>query len=103
MAGGGGGAREKLCVVVLTSVPLGIEVAAALRTLPEVGQLTLITAPAAPGKSLVQLLRDTYRYEGMPGLLRAALRRTRKLLRLEAGCTLAALAPQRCPSVAHFP
>ena len=42
--------REKLSVVVLSSIPLGIEVAAALRALPEVGQLTLITAPAAPDK-----------------------------------------------------
>jgi folate-dependent phosphoribosylglycinamide formyltransferase PurN len=96
------GPRERLSVVVLTSIPLGIEVAAALRALPEVGQLTLLTAPAAPDKSLAQQLRDTHRYEGLPGLLRAALRRARKMLRREDGRTLAAQAARRCPSVAHF-
>jgi folate-dependent phosphoribosylglycinamide formyltransferase PurN len=95
-------APRKLSVVVLTSIPLGIEVAAALRSVPEVGQLTLVTAPAPPGKSLAQLLRDTYRYEGPPGLLRAALRRTRKVFRLDQGRSLAAHAARRCPSVAHF-
>lgn len=96
------GAREKLSVVVLSSIPLGVEVAAALRALPEVGQLALITAPAAPDKSIAQLLRDTYRYEGPMGLLRAAIRRARKLLGLQERHMLAALAARRCPSVAHF-
>jgi formyl transferase-like protein len=94
--------REKLSVVVLTSIPLGIEVAAALRALPEVGQLTLITAPAAPGKSIVRLLRDTYRYEGPPGLLSAVIRRARKFLGLQERNLLATLAARRCPNVAHF-
>lgn len=94
--------REKLSVVVLSSIPLGIEVAAALRALPEVGQLTLITAPAAPDKSIAHLLRDTHRYEGPPGLLSAAIRRTKKLLGLRERHVLAALAARRCPSVAHF-
>ena len=96
------GAREKLSVVVLSSIPLGIEVAAALRVLPEVGQLTLITAPAAPGKSIARLLRDTYRYEGPPGLLSAAIRRASKFLGLRERNVLAALAARRCPSVAHY-
>jgi folate-dependent phosphoribosylglycinamide formyltransferase PurN len=96
------GSREKLSVVVLTSIPLGIEVAAALRKLPEVGQLTLVTAPAAPDKSFTQLLRDTHRYEGLPGLFRAALRRMRKALGFEEGRKMASLAARRCPSVAHF-
>ncbi len=96
------GAREKLSVVVLSSIPLGIEVAAALRALPEVGQLTLITAPAAPGKSIARLLRDTYRYEGPPGLLDAAIRRARKFLGLQERNVLGTLAARRCPSVAHY-
>ncbi len=96
------GAREKLSVVVLSSIPLGIEVAAALRVLPEVGQLTLITAPAAPGKSIARLLRDTYRYEGPPGLLSAAIRRASKFLGLRERNVLATLAARRCPSVAHY-
>ena len=94
--------RARLSVVVLTSIPLGIEVAAAVRSLPEVGQLALLTAPAAPGKSVIGLLADTYRYEGVPGILRAALRRLRKAVGLEKGRTMAALAARRCPHVAHF-
>jgi len=96
------GAREKLSVVVLSSIPLGIEVAAALRALPEVGQLTLITAAAAPRKSIPRLLRDTYRYEGPPGLLNAAIRCAMKFLGLRERNVLATLAARRCPSVAHY-
>ena len=96
------GRREKLSVVVLTSIPLGIEVAAALKSLPEVGQLTLLTAPAAPGRSVVRLLLDTWRYEGLPGLRHAIARRLRKALHLQDRAALATQAARRCPSVAHF-
>ena len=94
--------REKLSVVVLTSIPLGVEVAAALKALPEVGQLTLLTAPAAPAKSILRRLRDTYRFEGVPGLWQAIARRARKALHLEDRLALATQAARRCPSVAHF-
>lgn len=93
---------KRLSVVVLTSIPLGVEVAAALRALPEVGQLVLLTAPAAPARSTLGQLEATWRYEGLPGLLRAALRRARKATRLEEENKVAALAARRCPNVAHF-
>jgi folate-dependent phosphoribosylglycinamide formyltransferase PurN len=88
--------------VVLTSIPLGIEVAAALKALPEVGRIVLLTAPAAPSRSMLDQLKVTWRYEGIPGLLRAVLRRARKAARLEEGNKVAAQAARRCPSVAHF-
>jgi folate-dependent phosphoribosylglycinamide formyltransferase PurN len=93
---------KRLSVVVLTSIPLGVEVAAALRALPEVGKLVLLTAPAAPERSMLGQLEATWRYEGLPGLLRAVLRRARKATRLEADNKVAALAARRCPNVAHF-
>lgn len=96
------GPREKLSVVVLTSIPLGIEVATALKALPEVGQLTLLTAPAAPGRSVLRLLRDTYRFEGASGLGQAIARRARKALHLQDRSALATQAARRCPNVAHF-
>lgn len=94
--------REKLSVVVLTSIPLGIEVAAALKALPEVGKLTLLTAPAAPARSILKLLWDTYCFEGVPGLRQAIARRARKALHLQDRLALATLAARRCPSVAHY-
>ncbi len=94
--------RERLSVVVLTSIPLGIDVARALKALPEVGQITLLTAPAAPSRSAIELIRATYRYEGLPGLLQAIVRRARKAARLEEEHKLAAQAARRCPRVAHF-
>ncbi|MGH7499097.1 MAG: formyltransferase family protein [Gemmatimonadales bacterium] len=96
-------ARERLSVVVLTSIPLGIEVTAALRALPEVGQLTLFSAPAIPHQTTASLIRTTWRHEGMRGLLDAALRRARKAARLQENRSPAALAARRCPNVAHFP
>ncbi len=93
--------RKRLSVVVLTSIPLGIEVAEALRELPGVRQLTLLTAPAAPHRSTAALIRNTWRHEGMPGLLRAVLRRARKAAGLLDGRMLAAYAAQHCPNVAH--
>jgi methionyl-tRNA formyltransferase len=92
---------QRLSVVVLTSIPLGVEVSAALRLLPEVGRLTLLTAPAAPGKSPAGLVRDTLRYEGVPGLATAVIRRLRKAVNLHDGVPLAVLA-RRCPDVAHY-
>ena len=97
------GDRERLSVVVLTSIPLGIEVTAALRALPEVGQLTLFTAPAAPDRTTASLIRNTWRHEGMRGLLAAVLRKTRKAVHLQENRGLAVLATRRCPNVAHFP
>jgi folate-dependent phosphoribosylglycinamide formyltransferase PurN len=93
---------KRLSVVVMTSIPLGVEVAAALRALPEVGKLVLLTAPAAPARSTLGQLEATWRYEGLPGLLRAILRRVRKATRLEEENKVAALAARRCPQVAHF-
>ncbi len=93
---------ERLSVVVLTSIPLGVEVAAALRSLPEVGKLVLLTAPAVPARSPLGQLEATWRYEGLPGLGRAVLRRVRKAMRLEEGNKVAPLAARRCPNVAHF-
>ena len=97
------GPRERLSVVVLTSIRLGIEVTAALRALPQVGQLTLFTAPAAPDRTTASLIRTTWRHEGMRGLLNAALRKTRKAAHIQENRSPAALAPRRCPKVAHFP
>jgi folate-dependent phosphoribosylglycinamide formyltransferase PurN len=93
---------QRLSVVVLTSIPLGVEVAAALRARPEVGKLVLITAPAAPARSILGQLETTWRYEGLPGLIRAAVRRGRKAARLEEKNKMAGLAARRCPNVAHF-
>jgi folate-dependent phosphoribosylglycinamide formyltransferase PurN len=93
---------RRLSVVVLTSIPLGVEVAAALRARPEVGKLVLLTAPAAPARSTLGQLQATWRFEGLPGLIRAALRRVRKAARLEDENKVAALAARRCPNVAHF-
>jgi folate-dependent phosphoribosylglycinamide formyltransferase PurN len=93
---------KRLSVVVLTSIPLGVEVAAALRALPEVGKLVLLTAPAAPARSAFGQIEATWKYEGFPGLVRAALRRVRKATRLEEENKVAALAARRCPNVAHF-
>jgi folate-dependent phosphoribosylglycinamide formyltransferase PurN len=93
---------RRLSVVVLTSIPLGVEVAAALRVRPEVGKLVLLTAPAAPARSTLGQLQATWRFEGLPGLIRAALRRVRKAARLEDENKVAALAARRCPNVAHF-
>lgn len=96
------GTEPKISVVVLTSIPLGVEVTAALRRLPEVGQLALFTAPSAPGKSVARLVRDAYRYEGMPGLIEAARRRARKALGLQESQPIASQVSRLCPSVAHF-
>jgi folate-dependent phosphoribosylglycinamide formyltransferase PurN len=91
----------RLSVVVLTSIPLGVEVVSALRALPEVGRLTLLTAPPARRRSILGLIRDIQRFEGTWGLLHAAARLAATLGGLHHRSSLGTHA-QQCPKVAHF-
>jgi methionyl-tRNA formyltransferase len=90
---------SSLRVVVLTSTRLGVEVAAGLRGVAEIGSLTLMTAPVTPRpKSPLRKAREAYRFDGVPGLLRAAADRFSRPRRATAD-TLATAALERCAGV----
>ena len=89
-----------LAVVVLTCSPMGVEVAARLAGLPAVRSLTVVTTCAARRRQgLAEKARAILRYEGPPGIVRAALARARR------GGTRDSLAEEvaaRCPGAAHL-
>ena len=92
----GGGLK----VVVLTSAVMGVELAAALSDLKEVGSLTVVTTRVMRGRrSYWEKLRGIHHYDGPSGVARAALRRISGLLVGEHG--LAEAVAFRCPGVRH--
>jgi folate-dependent phosphoribosylglycinamide formyltransferase PurN len=65
-----------LNVAVLTCGPLGFEVAARLREIPEVGEVRVFTTPyRMPQRSAMGTLKHLHRMEGWPGVIAAVRRR----------------------------
>jgi folate-dependent phosphoribosylglycinamide formyltransferase PurN len=93
----------RLNVVVLTSAPMGVELAGGLALLDEVRSLTVVTTRTVPTRhGMLEKLRRTYRHDGPAGILREAAGRVRRLLgvdRREAWNNVVAL---RCPGAWHL-
>lgn len=88
----------RLNVLVLTSAPMGIELAAHLAPLDEVRSLTVVTTRTVPGRhGFLERLRRTHRFDGPPGILREAAGRMRRMLGADRRETLAQLVARRCP------
>ena len=90
-----------LNLVVLTSGAMGVELASALRGLPEVRSLTVVSTRVEPRQELPQKLRRIYLYDGAGGLLRAALHRLHPRPRSSRE-QLADLVERRCPGATHI-
>jgi formyl transferase-like protein len=90
-----------LDLVLLTSRPVGVELAAVLLCLPEVRTLTLVTTRVVPRQSLARKLRRMYLHDGPGGLLRATLARVRRPS-ASAREELSDLVARQCPGVAHI-
>lgn len=93
----------RLNVVVLTSAPMGVELAGQLALLEEVRSLTVVTTRTVPARhGLLEKLRRIHRHDGPAGILREAAGRVRRLLgvdRREAWSHVVAL---RCPGAWHL-
>jgi hypothetical protein len=61
-----------LDLVLLTSRPVGVELAGVLTGLPEVCSLTVVTTRVVPRQSLGRKLSRMYLHDGPAGLLQAA-------------------------------
>jgi folate-dependent phosphoribosylglycinamide formyltransferase PurN len=90
-----------LQVVVLTSALMGVDLAAALARLDDVGSVTVVTTRVMRGRrSLWKKLQGIYQYDGPQGLARAALERITTLV--HARPTLPEAVARRCPGVPHL-
>jgi folate-dependent phosphoribosylglycinamide formyltransferase PurN len=91
-----------LDLAVLTSGARGVALAWKLSTLAEVRSLTVVTTRVSPFRqSWPTKLKRIRRFEGNPGLLRAAVRRLRHPFRPTAA-NLAALVARDCPQARHL-
>ena len=89
--------------VVLTSTSLGCRAAAHLSALPELESLTLMTAPVSRRpRTVVEKARETWRFDGPPGVLRAAAERLRAPRRAPLSHQLSVRAAALCPGVPHL-
>lgn len=90
-----------LRVVVITSAAMGLELAAKLALLPEVGSITVVTTRVMPGsRTLWQKLRGFYQADGIAGVVRSVASRLRPF----AGSSQVSLArsvAERCPTARH--
>jgi len=87
--------------VVFTTTTLGCRAAAALAGLPVLSGLTLVTAaPARRRLSLLEKAREAWRYDGPPGVLRAATERLQHAPL--AAERLANAAADLCPALPHI-
>lgn len=103
MSDGSGQGAVRLNVLVLTSTPMGIELAASLARLDEVRSLTVVTTRTVPHRhGFLERLGRTYRFDGPPGVLREAAGRMRRLLGGNHRETLAQLVALRCPGAWHL-
>lgn len=92
----------RLDVVLFTSSPLGLDVAAAVAALDEVRSLHIVTtALPRPGTAL-ERLRRTYRYYGPPGVLASVRARLPRALSPAPTPPLAEEARRRVPSAGHW-
>jgi folate-dependent phosphoribosylglycinamide formyltransferase PurN len=94
--------EHQLNIAVLTSRAAGIELAAELQHLPELGSLTIVTTSLAPGRSWPRKLRTILRHQGVPGLWAALRNRVRRPSGANQKASLAALIAERCPSARHL-
>src|SRR5690349_21610091 len=94
--------EHQLNIAVLTSRAAGIELAAELQHLPELGSLTIVTTSLAPGRSLPRKLRTILRHQGVPGLWAALRNRVRRPSGANQKASLAARIAERCPSARHL-
>lgn len=93
---------SRLNVVVLTSAAMGVELAASLIELSEVGAMTVVTTRVMPGRrGLWEKLRGIHHHDGLPGVLRAAVGRVRSSFRPD-GQALAQVVALRCPGARHL-
>jgi methionyl-tRNA formyltransferase len=70
---------RRLRVVVLSCSDFSAETVAALVRVPEVEVVAVVRAPLPRARSLRGRLRNLYRYQGWPGLVRAPVRKLRAL------------------------
>lgn len=91
---------DRLAVVVLTCGRIGVDVAARLAGMPEVRSLTVVTTCAARRRQgTMEKARAILRYDGLRGVVRAAV------ARLRSGPRRGSLADDiraRCPGAAHL-
>lgn len=88
-----------LSVMVLTCGRIGIEVAARLAALDEVRSLAVVTTHPGPRRGRLDKARRTLRYDGPPGLVRAAVARVSGR---GAARSLADEIGIRCPGATHL-
>lgn len=92
-----------LNVLVLTSAPMGIDLAARLARLDEVRLLTVVTTRTVPRQhSRLEKLRRLLRYDGPPGILRELSGAARHLFGPDRQETLARTVAARCPGARHL-
>ena len=93
---------NRLDVMVLTSAAMGVELAASLNELSEVGSLTVVTTRTTPGrKGLKDKLRGIHHHDGPAGVFRAAVARVARWFRPD-GQALAQVVALRCPGARHL-
>lgn len=93
----------QLDLVLLVSGPAGVALAEGLAVLPEVRSLAAVTTrQSAKSQSSTEKLRSVYRYEGLPGFARGAVRRLRHPLGRHLQRDFAELVAQHGPRVTHF-
>jgi folate-dependent phosphoribosylglycinamide formyltransferase PurN len=92
-----------LNVLVLTSAPMGIELAACLARLDEVRLLTVVTTRTVPRPhSRLEKLRRLLHYDGPPGILRELSGAARRLFGPDRREALARAVAARCPGARHL-
>jgi methionyl-tRNA formyltransferase len=91
-----------LSIVVFTSNPLGIEVAAAVATLEEVRLLHVVTTSLPRPGTVLERVRKTYRHFGPAGLVTAVRSRLPRPLAPRPTPRLADELARRLPSAVHL-
>jgi hypothetical protein len=92
---------DRLDVVLFTSSPLGIELAAAVAALDEVRTLHVVTTALPRPGTLLERVRKTYRYQGPPGLVASVRARLPRPLAPPPAPRLADAIANRVPSAVH--
>lgn len=91
-----------LDLLVITSSVMGVELAASLAALSEVGPVMVVTTNVMPARSgFWTKLRAIHRHDGPAGVLRAVVGRFRQPFR-QNGQALAQAVALRCPGARHL-
>jgi hypothetical protein len=91
-----------LDVVLFTSNPLGLEVAAAVAALAEVRSLHVVTTSLPRPRTALERVKKTYRFAGPPGLIAATRARLPRPFSTAPAPRLADEVARRIPSAVHL-